>query len=183
MFTLLDHEGIWVDAAVYGNLSRYINHASEHDKVGTKLVNIVPQILFVNGDYRIKFKAKRDIEAGEELFFNYGENFPNLTKELVDSEIEESRPKHSNTVGGRGGRRGRGRVSRGRGRGSLKITTNGTKKAPRPVLDNGDEVSSGETVIKDEQDDEDDEDFRPRRKYKPRRGRERAYLCKSTVFI
>ncbi|PFH60547.1 hypothetical protein XA68_10790 [Ophiocordyceps unilateralis] len=81
VFTLLENEGIWVDAAIYGNLSRYINHASEHDKRGC---NITPRILYVNGEYRIKFTAMRDIQAGEELFFNYGENFPNLTKKLLD---------------------------------------------------------------------------------------------------
>jgi hypothetical protein len=81
VFTLLENEGIWVDAAIYGNLSRYINHASEHDKRGC---NITPRILYVNGEFRIKFTAMRDIEAGEELFFNYGENFPNLTKKLLD---------------------------------------------------------------------------------------------------
>ncbi|KJZ77443.1 hypothetical protein HIM_03167 [Hirsutella minnesotensis 3608] len=81
VFTLLENEGIWVDAAIYGNLSRYINHASEHDKRGC---NITPRILYVNGEYRIKFTAMRDIQTGEELFFNYGENFPNLTKKLLD---------------------------------------------------------------------------------------------------
>ncbi|KAM0564625.1 hypothetical protein ACHAPJ_000840 [Fusarium lateritium] len=84
VFTLLDYEGIWVDAATYGNLSRYINHASESDKRGC---NITPRILYVNGEYRIKFTAMRDIEAGEELFFNYGENFPNLTKKLLDHKV------------------------------------------------------------------------------------------------
>lgn len=84
VFTLLDYEGIWVDAVTYGNLSRYINHASESDKRGC---NITPRILYVNGEYRIKFTAMRDIEAGEELFFNYGENFPNLTKKLLDHKV------------------------------------------------------------------------------------------------
>ncbi|KAJ4237198.1 hypothetical protein NW759_000319 [Fusarium solani] len=84
VFTLLENEGIWVDAAIYGNLSRYINHASESDKRGC---NITPRILYVNGEYRIKFTAMRDIEAGEELFFNYGENFPNLTKKLLDHKV------------------------------------------------------------------------------------------------
>ncbi|KAJ6784167.1 hypothetical protein PWT90_09659 [Aphanocladium album] len=86
VFTLLENEGIWVDAAIYGNLSRYINHASEHDRTGS---NITPRILYVNGDYRIKFTALRDIRAGEELFFNYGENFPNLTKKLLDTKTGE----------------------------------------------------------------------------------------------
>ncbi|POR32761.1 Histone-lysine N-methyltransferase EZH2 [Tolypocladium paradoxum] len=83
VFTLLENEGIWVDAAIYGNLSRYINHASENDKRGC---NVTPRILYVNGEYRIKFTAMRDIQAGEELFFNYGENFPNLTKKLLDDK-------------------------------------------------------------------------------------------------
>lgn len=86
VFTLLEDEGIWVDAAIYGNLSRYINHASEHDRTGS---NITPRILYVNGEYRIKFTALRDIRAGEELFFNYGENFPNLTKKLLDTKTGE----------------------------------------------------------------------------------------------
>ncbi|OAA65137.1 SET domain containing protein [Akanthomyces lecanii RCEF 1005] len=83
IFTLLEHEGIWLDAAVYGNLSRYINHASGTDS------NVTPRILYVNGEYRIKFTALQDIRAGEELFFDYGENFPNLTKKLLDTKMTE----------------------------------------------------------------------------------------------
>lgn len=86
LFTLLEHEGIWVDAAMYGNLSRYINHASESDK---KTCNITPKIVFVNNEYRIKFTALRDIKAGEELFFNYGDNFPNLTKKLLQDQDDD----------------------------------------------------------------------------------------------
>ncbi|KAK1832835.1 histone-lysine N-methyltransferase EZH2 [Podospora conica] len=86
LFTLLDQEGIWVDAAIYGNLSRYINHASETDRKGC---NITPKIMYVNHEFRIKFSALRDIKAGEELFFDYGENFPNLTKRLLEGEDGE----------------------------------------------------------------------------------------------
>ncbi|TFA98275.1 Histone-lysine N-methyltransferase EZH1 [Trichoderma ghanense] len=95
VFTLLENEGIWVDAAIYGNLSRYINHASEHD---TRGCNITPRILYVNGEFRIKFTALRDIKAGEELFFNYGENFPNLTKKLLDNKSGE-KPEGPRKVG------------------------------------------------------------------------------------
>lgn len=101
VFTLLENEGIWVDAAIYGNLSRYINHASEHD---TRGCNITPRILYVNGEFRIEFTALRDIKAGEELFFNYGENFPNLTKKLLDNKSgkpdgprKAGRPKRAET--------------------------------------------------------------------------------------
>lgn len=172
LFTLLDYEGIWVDAAIYGNLSRYINHAQETDKVGKKRVNIIPQILFVNGDFRIKFKALRDIKAGEELFFNYGENFPNLTKKLLDSKDGESRPKRG---GSRGvGRGGRGRGGRGRGRGGVKFSAGAeTKKAPplpEASLDDEDDDLIMETTALDDDDDEDDDDFTPGRKLKPKRG-------------
>ncbi|KAK3897048.1 hypothetical protein C8A05DRAFT_20108 [Staphylotrichum tortipilum] len=83
LFTLLEQEGIWVDAAMYGNLSRYINHASDN-------CNIMPRIMYVNHEFRIKFLALRDIKAGEELFFNYGDNFPNLTKKLVERNNEKA---------------------------------------------------------------------------------------------
>ncbi|KAK2469722.1 hypothetical protein H9L39_18537 [Fusarium oxysporum f. sp. albedinis] len=89
VFTLLENEGMWVDAAIYGNLSRYINHASEKSSGDKRGCNITPQILYVNGEYRIKFTATRDIQAGEELFFNYGENFPNLTKKVLDHKAGE----------------------------------------------------------------------------------------------
>lgn len=82
LFTLLEQEGIWVDAAIYGNLSRYINHASD-------TCNIMPRIMYVNHEFRIKFLAIRDIKAGDELFFNYGDNFPNLTKKLVERSNEK----------------------------------------------------------------------------------------------
>ncbi|ORY54543.1 uncharacterized protein BCR38DRAFT_147500 [Pseudomassariella vexata] len=96
LFTLLEQEGIWVDAAIYGNLSRYINHQDDADKRGLGC-NITPKILYVNGEYRIKFSSMRDIKAGEELFFNYGENFPNLTKKLLDEQKEEEDVKKCRT--------------------------------------------------------------------------------------
>lgn len=168
LFTLLDYEGIWVDAAIYGNLSRYINHASEADKVGRKRVNIIPQILFVNGDFRIKFKALRDIKAGEELFFNYGENFPNLTKKLLDAKDGDSRPKRGGSRrGGRGGRGRGGRGGRGRGRGGgLKFSAE-TKKAPvAPVEEDEDDIALEHTTTYEDDDDEDDYDFNPGRSLK-----------------
>ncbi|KAK4176113.1 hypothetical protein QBC36DRAFT_188227 [Triangularia setosa] len=92
LFTLLEQEGIWVDAAIYGNLSRYINHAND-------TCNITPKIMYVNHEFRIKFSALRDIKAGEELFFNYGDNFPNLTKKLVESRESGGDGKGSGSVG------------------------------------------------------------------------------------
>ncbi|KAH6951013.1 hypothetical protein BKA56DRAFT_606300 [Ilyonectria sp. MPI-CAGE-AT-0026] len=76
-----NNEGIWVDAAIYGNLSRYINHASKGGKYGC---NITPQILY--------FSATRDVKVGEELFFNYGKNFSILTKKRLDDKPPEHDP-------------------------------------------------------------------------------------------
>ena len=133
LFTLLEQDGIWVDAAIYGNLSRYINHASEQDKRGC---NITPKIMYVNGEFRIRFSAMRDIKAGEELFFNYGENFPNLTKKLLEEKAsasddeEMSTAGHGNNTGGaRGGKaRANGNRAGGGGGGSNKNSGQGNNR-------------------------------------------------------
>ncbi|KAM0667522.1 hypothetical protein ACQRIU_003387 [Beauveria bassiana] len=141
VFTLLEHEGIWVDAATYGNLSRYINHATEHDRTGS---NITPRILYVNGEFRIKFTALRDIQAGEELFFNYGENFPNLTKKLLDTKTGQKPVKP--------GRPPRSAASTGVAR-----------KAPKPEQKKMERKKPGarrrrrRTIVKDDDDDDDDD--------------------------
>ncbi len=52
--------------------------------------------MYVNHEFRIKFLALCDIKAGEELFFNYGEDFPNLTKKLVERNHEKAADKNKN---------------------------------------------------------------------------------------
>lgn len=99
LFTLLDKEGIWVDAAIYGNLSRFINHQENDEEGGGP--NIMPQIVYSGGEYRIKFTASREIRAGDELFFDYGKEFPNLTKKMLDEKNAEEvnkRRSHSEEV-------------------------------------------------------------------------------------
>ncbi|KAK4128881.1 hypothetical protein N657DRAFT_686336 [Parathielavia appendiculata] len=118
LFTLLEQEGIWVDAAMYGNLSRYINHASDS-------CNIMPRIMYVNHEFRIKFIALRDIKAGEELFFNYGDNFPNLTKKLVERNNEKAGDNNSSA--------GQRRKSSGQRPTARKTTS----KAEGEVIDHG----------------------------------------------
>ncbi|EQB51576.1 SET domain-containing protein [Colletotrichum gloeosporioides Cg-14] len=73
-----------------------------------RAANVQPGILYVNGEYRIRFSATRSIKAGEELFFNYGENFPNLTKKMIKEKAD-------NEDGEVGGEEKAAPVKRGRG--------------------------------------------------------------------
>ncbi|KAL5606414.1 uncharacterized protein BROUX77_003607 [Berkeleyomyces rouxiae] len=87
LFTVLEGEGIWVDGAGFGNKSRYINHSKD-------MCNLVPRIIFVVNEHRIKFIAKRAIKTGEELLFDYGDNFPNLV-DLMDRDKANRQQKSS----------------------------------------------------------------------------------------
>ncbi|KAI9171762.1 Histone-lysine N-methyltransferase EZH2 [Paramyrothecium foliicola] len=164
LFTLLENEGIWVDAAVYGNLSRYINHAMEGEKRGC---NIAPRILYVNGEFRIKFTAMRDIKAGEELFFNYGKEFPNLTKKLLDDKAGVKQES-----GKRKGGRPKRTDAKPAAEKTIKADKSGPKKARRPkkkVVEVGDEeiAESWDSGLKSRkrkrhlQDDSEEEEYHP----------------------
>lgn len=123
VFSLLEDEGTWVDGAVYGNLSRYINHAPEG--------NLTPKVLYVNHEYRIRFTALREIKAGEELFFNYGDNFPNLTQKLLEDRVEADQGDTTRGTGRKRGRRPGPRRGRGQGsRGGRARVQGGRKTAP-----------------------------------------------------
>ncbi|KAF2103079.1 SET domain-containing protein, partial [Rhizodiscina lignyota] len=56
-----------IDSMRYGNKTRFINN-SEIDAN----INVYAQLLFCNTVVRIGMFAKKDIKAGDELFFNYG---------------------------------------------------------------------------------------------------------------
>ncbi|KAK7408769.1 hypothetical protein QQX98_009067 [Neonectria punicea] len=170
VFTLLDNEGIWVDAAIYGNLSRYINHASESDKRGC---NILPRILYVNGEYRIKFSAMRDIEAGEELFFNYGENFPNLTKKLLDTkaggkpeQVKKRGRRPNATTSGAGVARKAPKAEKkkpGKAKATLQATSLGAEDADAAKLDRSNLQTSKSTRKRKRgmHDDSEEEEYHP----------------------
>lgn len=65
----------WViDATRMGNKTRFINHAKS-EAGGT---NCFARVLFVQGEYRIEFRATRNILIGEELLFDYGTSFAEI---------------------------------------------------------------------------------------------------------
>ncbi|KAL2270219.1 hypothetical protein VTJ83DRAFT_2403 [Remersonia thermophila] len=142
LFTLLEQEGIWVDAAMYGNLSRYINHASNN-------CNIMPRIMYVNHEFRIKFIALRDIKAGEELFFNYGDNFPNLTKKLVERNDLPGGKRNGGAGPKRKGAGGQGPAAR---KSTSRANRENVNDAP------GDDFRNGGPPVPDDDDNDDDDD-------------------------
>jgi hypothetical protein len=66
-----------VDSEESGNLSRYINHSD--------LPNLQPNYVINRGLVHIIFLASREIEAGEELLFNYGATYWRQRKKLFHS--------------------------------------------------------------------------------------------------
>ncbi|KAL5348988.1 hypothetical protein ACLOAV_006414 [Pseudogymnoascus australis] len=62
-----------IDAMWFGNATRFINH-SEQGK------NCEAKVLLVNSEHRIAFFATKKMNAGEELFFDYGKEFQGVEK-------------------------------------------------------------------------------------------------------
>ncbi|KZT66618.1 SET domain-containing protein [Daedalea quercina L-15889] len=58
-----------LDSAWVGNDTRYLNHAQGEGE------NTTAEIQWVSGEHRILFFTTRYIKKGEELLFNYGENY------------------------------------------------------------------------------------------------------------
>ena len=56
-----------MDGTKAGNLTRFINHAQR-----AEVINLGVKLLICNTVVRLGFCATRDIEPGEELFFDYG---------------------------------------------------------------------------------------------------------------
>jgi histone-lysine N-methyltransferase EZH2 len=73
-----------VDSTRMGNIAKFVNHSDRNDR------NCYPCIKIVDGTHRIGLYAKRPIEAGEELTFDY-----QYTKETAPAWAEPRAQKRS----------------------------------------------------------------------------------------
>ncbi|KAL3418577.1 SET domain-containing protein [Phlyctema vagabunda] len=87
----LNNQGA-IDADRQANKTRYINHGDDKDPAR----NCEAKILWVRGEHRIKFIAARPIREGEELLFDYGEEF--ITKTGLDKKLPESKKSRTRKV-------------------------------------------------------------------------------------
>ena len=75
-----------IDARTIGNKSRFANHSKRRANIGTKLIT-------AKGEQKIGLFAKRDIEKGEELFFDYD------VRGLMQDTFDWLDPKKSKLLG------------------------------------------------------------------------------------
>lgn len=76
-YPVLDEIGRnFVIDATSGNLTRFINHS--------KAPNLKPTYVFYKGFYHLVFFAMRKIKRGDQLFYNYGQNYWHIRDKPVD---------------------------------------------------------------------------------------------------
>lgn len=69
----------WViDGQLKGNKLRFANHSSS--------ANCRPEILTVDGDHRVAIVANKDLQVGEEIFYNYNYRADIAPKWAVDGK-------------------------------------------------------------------------------------------------
>lgn len=88
-----------IDSTYFGTKTRFINHAS-----GNR-ANLYPRIIMVNAVHRIALYGHRKILPGEELFFDYGPQFPDdqlggkAKKKKQQNEKQSKAAPHVRNVG------------------------------------------------------------------------------------
>jgi hypothetical protein len=88
-----------IDSTYFGNKVRFINHAN------SKTANLYPRIMLVNLVHRIGLFGSRHVKNGEELFFDYGPEFPDeqlggakATKKDATQKAAKSAPRVRNSL-------------------------------------------------------------------------------------
>ncbi|KEQ93451.1 hypothetical protein AUEXF2481DRAFT_6958 [Aureobasidium subglaciale EXF-2481] len=143
-----------IDSQRMGNKIRFINHATRPG-----LRNVYPKIKLCNLAHRIGMYASRDIETGEELFFNYGGSY----HDKLYGEEEESRNRNTKAK------------DKGKGKGKAVMTqirpSRKTYQAePRVVIEVPRRVTNDASYAEVNEDD-DSEDERPTKRMRTKRPR------------
>lgn len=86
-----DGEVYCIDARYYGNVSRFINHLCEPNLIPVRVFMSHQDLRFP----RIAFFSGRDIRAGEELGFDYGDRFWDIKSKYFTCQCGSERCKHS----------------------------------------------------------------------------------------
>ncbi|KAK3555456.1 hypothetical protein QTP86_016095 [Hemibagrus guttatus] len=83
-----------IDARFYGNISRFINHHCEPNLFPCRVFTSHQDLRFPH----IAFFASKNISAGDELGFDYGDHFWDVKGKLFSCECGSSKCKHSAAV-------------------------------------------------------------------------------------
>ncbi|XP_075041868.1 histone-lysine N-methyltransferase EHMT1 isoform X2 [Mixophyes fleayi] len=86
-----DGEVYCIDARFYGNISRFINHLCEPNLLPVRVFMSHQDLRFP----RIAFFSSRQIQAGEEIGFDYGERFWDIKNKLFSCRCGSPKCKHS----------------------------------------------------------------------------------------
>ncbi|XP_018411360.1 PREDICTED: histone-lysine N-methyltransferase EHMT2 [Nanorana parkeri] len=86
-----DGEVYCIDARYYGNVSRFINHLCEPNLIPVRVFMSHQDLRFP----RIAFFSGKDIRAGEELGFDYGDRFWDIKSKYFTCQCGSERCKHS----------------------------------------------------------------------------------------
>ncbi|XP_043939153.1 histone-lysine N-methyltransferase EHMT2 isoform X2 [Protopterus annectens] len=86
-----DGEVYCIDARYYGNVSRFINHLCDPNIIPVRVFMLHQDLRFP----RIAFFSSRDIKAGEELGFDYGDRFWDIKSKYFTCQCGSEKCKHS----------------------------------------------------------------------------------------
>ncbi|KAF7240969.1 Histone-lysine N-methyltransferase EHMT1, partial [Varanus komodoensis] len=91
---LPDREVYCIDARFYGNISRFINHFCEPNLIAVRVFMSHQDLRFP----RIAFFSSRDIQAGEEIGFDYGERFWDIKGKYFSCVCRSPKCRHSSAA-------------------------------------------------------------------------------------
>ncbi|KAM8866577.1 histone-lysine N-methyltransferase EHMT1a [Synchiropus picturatus] len=95
LFTLDNKVGdvYCVDARLFGNISRFINHLCEPNLLAVRVFTMHQDLRFP----RVAFFSSRDIKSGEQLGLDYGDNYWKVKRKYFSCQCGSVRCRHSSS--------------------------------------------------------------------------------------